>query len=72
MSTLRKKVFTRALVKCFSFYGSNYSDSLVFGNVVFGQSKITVLERHFFKKKVSMEVLRLCLLYGKRYFQEHQ
>ena len=29
VSTLRKKVFSRALVKYFSFYGSNYSELLV-------------------------------------------
>ena len=39
MRTLRKKVFSRAPVKCFSLYGSNYSDSVVFGNASFGEIK---------------------------------
>ena len=36
------------------------------------RSKITVWERHLLKKKLSMEVLRLCLPYVKRLFQEYQ
>ena len=39
MRTLRKKVFSRAPVKCFSLYGSNNSDSVVFGNADFSEIK---------------------------------
>ena len=39
VSTLRKKVFSRALVKCFFLFGSNNSDSLVLGNAGFGEIK---------------------------------
>ena len=39
VSILRKKVFSGAPMKCFSRYGSNDSDSLVFGNAVFGDIK---------------------------------
>ena len=36
------------------------------------RSKITVWERHLFKKNLINESLGLCLPYVKRYFQEHQ
>ena len=39
MSTLRKKVFSAAPVKCFFIYGLNNSDSVVFGNAGFGEIK---------------------------------
>ena len=39
VSILRKKVFSGAPMKCFSIYGSNDSDSLVFGNATFGDIK---------------------------------
>ena len=37
LSTLRKKVFSRVPVKCFSLYSSNSSDSVVFGNADFSE-----------------------------------
>ena len=39
MSTLHKKVFLGAPVKCFSFYDSNKSDSFVFKNATFREIK---------------------------------
>ena len=39
VSTLRKKVFSEAPVKCFSLYVSNNSDSVVFDNATFGEIK---------------------------------
>ena len=39
VSTLRKKIFSGASVKCFSCYGSNNSDSVVFMNAAFGEIK---------------------------------
>ena len=46
---------------------------LLFSRMPFlGRSEIIVWEQHFSKKKVSMEVLRLCLPYVKRHLQEHQ
>ena len=72
MSTLRKKVFSRASVKCFSFYDSNYSDLLVFGNAPFGEIKDQCLRMRPFQKTIAMEVLSLCVPYIKMYFQKHQ
>ena len=51
-STLPKKIFLGALVNCVFLYGSNNSDSVIFGNAAFGDiSKITVWERHLFNEK---------------------
>ena len=36
------------------------------------RSKITVWERHLFKKKFDIKVLSFCRRYVKRYFREHQ
>ena len=63
--SLSEKVFSRAPVECFSLYGSNNSDSVVFGNGAFGE--IRDLSLNLKKKKIAMEVLSLCLLYVKRY-----
>ena len=62
MSILRKKVFLGAPVKCFSLYGSNNSDSVVFRNVGFTEIKDhslstidflkTFLSRYNLRKKV--------------------
>ena len=38
-STLPKKVFLGALVNCVFLYGSNNSDSVIFGNAAFGDIK---------------------------------
>ena len=62
-STLREKVFSGAPVKCFTLYGSNNSDSVVFGDAAFREIKNTVWQR---------QVLGMCLNYIKRYFQKHQ
>ena len=70
--TLRKKAFSRAPVEWFSHYGSNNSDSVVFENGGFAEIKVHSLSITPFQKKLSMEVLDLCLPYVKRYFQEHQ
>ena len=71
VSTLPKKVFSGALVNCVFLYGSNNSDSVIFGNAAFGE--ITVWEQRLFNnKKIAMELLGLCLPYVKRLFQEHQ
>ena len=72
VSTLCKKVFSRAPVKCFSLYGLNNSDSLVFGNATFGEIKNHSLRTRRFQKIFAMNVLGICLSYLKRYFQEHQ
>ena len=39
VSTLRKKIFSVARMKCFSHYGSNNSNSAVFGNAILGETK---------------------------------
>ena len=72
MSTLHKKVFLGAPVKCFSFYDSNKSDSFVFKNATFREIKDYSLRTTPFLKKLATEVLGLCLPYIKSYFQEHQ
>ena len=53
MSTLLKKVFSVAPVKCFFLQGSNNSDCVVFGNVGFGEIKdhsltTTIFENIFY------------------------
>ena len=72
VSTLRKKVFSEAPMKCFFLYGSNNSDFVVFVNTALGEIKDHSLTMTPFEKKFAMEVLSLCLPYVKRYFQEHQ
>ena len=72
VSTLRKRVFSGAPVKCFSLYGLNNLDSVVFENAAFWEIKDHSLRTTPFQKKLSMEVLGWCLPYVKRYFQEHQ
>ena len=72
VSTLRKKIFSVARMKCFSHYGSNNSNSAVFGNAILGETKDHNLRTTPFPKRISMEVSSLCLPYVKRYFQEHQ
>ena len=59
-------------MKCFSHYGSNNSNSAVFGNAILGETKDHNLRTTPFPKRISMEVSSLCLPYVKRYFQEHQ
>ena len=55
MSTLRKKVFSGAPVKCVFVYGSNNSDSIIFGNTAFGEIKDYSLNRiDFFKNVLTM------------------
>ena len=51
VSTLCKKLFPEALIKCFSLYGSNNSDFIVFRMLVLQRSKITVWEQKLFKNK---------------------
>ena len=51
-STLRKKVFSGAPVKCFSPYGSNNSDSVVFLDVASGEIKDHSLRTKPCQKKV--------------------
>ena len=73
VSTLRKKVFSAALVNCFFLYRSNNSDSVVFGNNGFEEIKDHSLTRTPFQQKFfCMELLGMCLPYVKRYFQRHQ
>ena len=73
MSTLRKKVFSGAPVKCFCLYGSNNLDSVVFGNVAFGEIKDHSLRTTPFQKKTLLwEILGMCLPYVKKFFQKHQ
>ena len=72
MSNLCKKLFSGAPVKCFSLYGSNNSDSVVLGIVHFAEIKDHSLGTTPFEKKLSMEVLGLCLPYVKKLFQEYQ
>ena len=59
-------------MKCFSHYGSNNSNSAVFGNAILGKTKGHNLRTTPFLKTISMEVSGMCLPYVKRYFQEHQ
>ena len=73
VSTLPKKVFSGTLVKCVFLYGSNNSESVIFGNAAFRETKDHSLRTKSFQKiKFAMGVLGLCLPYVKRYFQEHQ
>ena len=73
VSTWCRNIFWRAALKPFSVYGSNFSDSLVFGNRPFGEMKYRSLrKRSFHTKKIAMEVLGMCLCYEKKYFQGHQ
>ena len=72
VSTLCKKVFSRASLKCFSLYGSNNSDSVLSRMPLFKISKITVWKRHLFKNEIVAKVLGMCLPSVKRYFHEHQ
>ena len=72
MSTLRKKVFLGAPVKCFSLCGSNNLDSVVYENAATGEVKDHSFKTTPFLKKIAMEILGMCLPYVKRYFQEHQ
>ena len=51
VSSLSKKIFFRAPVKCFSLYGSNYSDSGPFKNIAFGDIQDHSLKKVHFKKK---------------------
>ena len=66
--TLCEKVFSREPVKSFSTYGSNYSGSLVFGNAAFGDIKDHSLRMRSFEKIFTMDVLDMCLSYGKKVF----
>ena len=70
VSTLRKKVFSGALVKFFPFYHPNNSDSVVFGNAAFAEIKDHSLKTT--SKKIDMKVLSLLLPYVKWYCQGHQ
>ena len=72
VSSLSKKIFFRAPVKCFSLYGSNYSDSGPFKNVAFGDIQDHSLKKAHFKKKIAVEVSTMCLPSVKRYFHECQ
>ena len=65
VATLRKKVFWRPPVKCFSLSGSNNWDSFPFENAAFGDTKDHTLTIAFFQQRISMKVLRLCLPYVK-------
>ena len=70
VSTLRKKVFSGALVKFFPFYGPSNSDSVVFGNATFAEIKDHSLKTT--SKKIDMKVLSFFLPYVKWHCQGHQ
>ena len=71
VSSLRKKIFLVAPVKCFFLYGSNNSDCVVFGNTIFRKIKDNSLRTTPFQKKFSsMEGWDMCLPYVKRYFRD--
>ena len=73
MSNLREKVFSGGPVKCFFLYGSNNSDSVVFGNASCAEIKYhSSITTPFQKKFFTNKVLDMCLPYVKKYFQEHQ
>ena len=65
VATLRKKVFWRPPVKCFSLFGSNNSDSFPFENAAFGDTKDHTLRIALLQQRISMKVLRLYLPYVK-------
>ena len=65
VSTLYKKLFSIAPVKCFFPYNSNNWDSVVFWNAAFGEIKDRSLRMTIFQKKIAMDVLGLCLSYLK-------
>ena len=52
VSTLRKKVFSGAPVKCVFLYGSNNSDSVIFRNAAVGEIKDHSLRKTPFQKKI--------------------
>ena len=66
LPTLRQKVSSRAPVKRFTLDGSNYSDSLVFGNGRFAEIKNNSFRARSFqqKKTIAMEALGMCLSHG--------
>ena len=66
MSTLRKKLFSKAPKKSFSLYESKNSDSVLFENDGFTEIKNHSFRKTIFKKKIAMEVSGLCLPHVKR------
>ena len=59
-------------MKCFSLFVTHNSDSFIFGNAPFGEIKDHSLRARYIKKTFAMQVLGMCLSYGKSGFQEHQ
>ena len=72
VSTLRKKVSSKAPMKWFSLYESNNSDSVLLENDGFAEIKDYSFRTTPFQKKIVVEVSSLCLPYVKRYFQAHR
>ena len=72
VSALLKKVFSGAPVNCFSLYGSNKCNCVVFGNLAFGEIKDHSLRTTPFQKKICDQSFRFVSTHIKRYFQEHQ
>ena len=70
VSTLCKKAFARTPVKCFSLLGSNYSDSLVFGNAASGEMKDHSFRTTPFQRKICIGSFELVsTLYKKSSFK---
>ena len=67
-----KRYFQEHQLSAFFFMAQITQIVLFPGMLLLERPKITVWERHLFKKKFAMEVVSLCLPYIKRYFQEHQ
>ena len=72
VSTLRKKVFLVAPVKCVFLYSSNNSDYVVLENVALEGIKNHSLTTTHSQTFSAQEVLGICLPYVKKYFQWHQ
>ena len=69
VSTWCRNIFWRAALKPFSVYGSNISDSLVFGNGPFGEMKYRSLRtRSFHTKKNCYESFRYVSMLRKKVF----
>ena len=71
VSTLLKTYFQEDQWSAFLFVTHN-SDSFIFGNAPFGEIKHHSLKARSFQKTFAMQVLGMCLSYGKSDFQEHQ
>ena len=69
VSSLRKKLFSGASVKCFFSMAQITQILLFLGMLVLERSKAIVWERQLFKKIFYYESFNMCLPYVKKYFR---